>query len=110
MLPARKVKQSGKKDEGKRSPGHRKFVRDHACSACGSTTAVECAHVRTGTDGGMGHKPSDRWTISLCRECHSEQHQIGEGPFERRHGINMKELAAAFLKASPHRSKLEDRA
>ena len=52
-------------------------------------------------------KPSDRWTISLCKECHTEQHLIGEGPFERKHTINMKALAEAFVKASPHRHKLE---
>jgi len=57
----------------------------------------------------MGIKPSDRWTISLCRDCHSEQHRIGEGPFERRHTINMKALAAEFFAKSPHRSKLDGR-
>lgn len=106
MLPARISKQSGKKDVGKRSPGHRNFVRGHACCSCGSTTAIECAHVRTGTDGGMGQKPSDKWTISLCKTCHARQHQIGEGPFERRHGIDMKALAMEFLAKSPHKHKL----
>ena len=107
FLPPRIKHESGKKNAGKRSPAHRAWVRGHACSACGSLSAIECAHVREGTDGGVGMKPSDRWCISLCRDCHSEQHRIGEGPFERKHGINMKELAAAFLKASPHRQKLE---
>ena len=106
MLPPRIQRDSGRKDAGKRSPAHRKWVRGHACSACGSTAGVECAHVREGTDGGMGMKPSDRWTISLCLDCHATQHQIGEGPFERITGINMKALAEAFVKASPHRSKL----
>jgi hypothetical protein len=55
----------------------------------------------------MGMKPSDRWTISLCRDCHAEQHRIGEAVFEQRHGIKMKALAEAFVKASPHRSKLD---
>jgi len=107
MLPQRIKQDSGKKDAGKRSPAHRKWVRGHACSACGSMTAIECAHVREGTDGGMGLKPSDRWTVSLCRDCHSEQHRMGEGPFERKHTINLKALAAEFFKASPHRFKLE---
>jgi len=60
-----------------------------------------------GTDGGTGIKPSDRWCISLCRECHAEQHRIGEAVFEIKHGIDMKALAQAFFKASPHRGKLE---
>lgn len=52
-------------------------------------------------------KPSDIWCISLCRDCHAEQHRIGKAVFEIKHGIDMKDLARAFLKASPHRSKLE---
>jgi hypothetical protein len=106
MLPPRIKRDSGKKDVGKRSPAHRAWVRRHACCGCGSMTAIECAHVRSGTDGGTGIKPSDRWVISLCRDCHTRQHQIGERSFEREKGINMKALAEAFFKASPHRFKL----
>lgn len=106
MLPAKIHRNSGKADAGKRSPAHRKWVRSHACCACGSETAIECAHVRVGTDGGMGIKPSDIWCISLCRDCHSEQHQLGEPVFEVKYGIDMKDLARAFFKASPHRGKL----
>lgn len=106
-LPQRIRRDSGRKDAGKRSPAHRAFVRGHACSGCGSTTAIECAHVRSGTDGGVGAKPSDRWCISLCKTCHARQHQIGEPAFEREAGINMKALAEAFFYSSPHRFKLE---
>lgn len=107
MLPPRLHKNSGKAEKGRRSPAHRSWVRSHACSACGSTTAIECAHVRVGTDGGTGIKPSDRWCISLCRDCHSEQHRIGEPSFGAKHNINMKALAEEFFRASPHRGKLE---
>lgn len=107
FLPPRIKHESGKKDAGKRSPAHRKWVRGHACCGCGSATAIECAHVRVGTDGGMGIKPGDKWTISLCKDCHSRQHQIGEQAFEKEAGINMKALAEAFFRASPHRGKLE---
>ena len=107
MLPQRIKRDSGKKDVGKRSPAHRKWVRGHVCCVCGSSTAIEAAHVREGTDGGMGMKPSDRWVISLCRDHHTEQHSLGEGPFEKRHGIDMKKLAAEFFQRSPHRGKLE---
>lgn len=107
MLPARISRKSDKADRGKRSPAHRAWVRGHACCACGSTAAIECAHVRDGTDGGMGMKPSDRWTVSLCRDCHAEQHRIGEGPFERKHQIVLKALAGEFAAKSPHRLKLE---
>ena len=106
-LPARILRNSGKADKQRRSPAHRKWVRGHACSACGSTTAVECAHVRNGTDGGTGIKPSDRWTISLCKDCHGRQHQIGEPAFEKEAGIDMKEMARLFYMSSPHRFKME---
>lgn len=55
----------------------------------------------------MGLKPGDMWTISLCSDCHSEQHRIGEASFEEKYQIDMKELARAFVKASPKRIELE---
>ena len=107
MLPARIPRKSDKADRGKRSPAHRAWVRGHACCACGSQVAIECAHVRTGTDGGTGMKPSDRWCISLCKDCHHNQHEMGEGPFEVFYGIDMKALAREFTARSPHRHKME---
>ena len=106
MLPPRIKRNSDKADAGRRSPAHRAWVRSHACCGCGATAPIECAHVRNGTDGGTGIKPSDKWTISLCRDCHARQHAIGEIAFERDHGIKMKLLAAEFFAKSPHRSKL----
>ena len=107
-LPPRISRKSDKADKGKRSPAHRAWVRGHACSACGTETAIECAHVRNGTGGGVGIKPSDRWCISLCKTCHARQHQIGEPAFEAETHINMKALAEMFFKLSPHRGKLLD--
>jgi hypothetical protein len=34
--------------------------------------------VRTGTDGGVGMKPADRYAVPLCSACHAEQHRVGE--------------------------------
>lgn len=109
MLPARIRHKSDKAELGRRSPAHRAWVRGFACCACGTATAIECAHVRNGTDGGTGMKPSDRWCISLCSACHRQQHAMGEPMFEQAHGINMKALAEEFTRKSPHRSKLEAR-
>jgi hypothetical protein len=39
------------------------------------------AHVRTGTDGGTGIKPGDRYAVPLCAACHAEQHRVGELAF-----------------------------
>ena len=105
-LPPRINRKTGKADAGKRSPAHRNFVRSHACCGCGASVGIESAHVRTGTSGGMGMKPSDRWCISLCGECHSLQHRIGEQSFEALKRIDMKALAEEFYRTSPHRHKL----
>lgn len=109
LLPKRIDRKSHRENVGKRSPGHRNFVRSHECCVPGcEARPIEVAHVRTGTGGGMGVKPSDRWAISLCRDHHGEQHRIGEGTFSVTHGINMKALAEAFAKASPHWPKLKE--
>ncbi len=105
FLPAR-IKRE-KKTNARECAPHRQWVRLHQCAACGTQTAIECAHVRSGTDGGLGLKPSDCWCISLCREHHNEQHQLGEPAFEAKYRIDMKALAQTFARLSPHRHKLE---
>jgi hypothetical protein len=89
-----------------RSPKHRKWVSGHACSACGGGRPIECAHVRLGTDGGMGMKPSDYFTVSLCKSCHNIQH-TGELTFWSKAGKDPVELANAFAKASPAKVDIE---
>lgn len=56
----------------------------------------------------MARKPDDYWTISLCQEHHSEQHAIGEGPFEDKHKIDMRELATEFANASPKKMEIRN--
>jgi hypothetical protein len=53
------------------------------CVACGKAAPSEAAHVRTGTDGGVGVKPGDRYAVPLCTACHARQHRIGELSFLR---------------------------
>lgn len=83
-------------------PRHVAFIKQHECAnpAC-KKHPVDPAHVRKGTDGGAGIKPSDWWTIPLCRPCHDRQHRVGEPAFERETGIDMKALALAMAKRSP---------
>ena len=89
------------------NPAHRAWVRKHHCSVPGCTKLpIECAHVRRGTDGATGLKPSDRWAISLCMNHHREQHRVGEVTFELKYGLNLVELAGTFASRSPHRAKL----
>jgi hypothetical protein len=60
---------------------HLAFIRLLPCVACGKAALSEAAHVRTGTDGGVGMKPGDRYTVPLCTACHAKQHRLGELTF-----------------------------
>jgi hypothetical protein len=60
---------------------HLAFVRQLPCVACGKAAPSEAAHVRTGTDGGVGVKPGDRYAVPLCNACHAKQDRIGELTF-----------------------------
>ena len=86
-----------------RCPGHLAFVRSHECCVpgCRGAGAIQAAHVRRDSDGGIGLKPSDDQAISLCDVHHLQQHVIGERRFEALYGIDMKKLAAEFAAKSP---------
>lgn len=90
-----------------RCPSHLAWVRGHEC--CAETGLcfgkIEAAHVRTGTDGGMGVKPGDNWTIPLCAGHHRIQHDLGETSFESQYLINMKTIAEGLWLKSPHGKK-----
>jgi hypothetical protein len=45
--------------------------------------------VRVGTDGATGRKPSDKYTLPLCKACHAEQHRVGELSFYASLGIDV---------------------
>lgn len=68
---------------------------------------IECAHVRRANNSGTGFKPSDAFTVALCRDHHRESHQ-GEKSFERKYGLDLLALAQLFYRKSPHRHKLDD--
>lgn len=103
-LPPRLAKKT-KRASRWRSQAHCNFVRDHACSVCGATAPIEVAHVRLGSGAGLGQKPSDFRTVSLCRDCHSRQHNIGEATFWQ--GRDVEALIRAFVAASPRRAQIE---
>jgi len=89
-----------------RSDPHLRWIRGHECSVIhsgGCEGKIEACHVRTGTDGGMGVKPSDNFSIPCCSGHHAEQHRMGEGPFEAKHKISMRKIADALWAKSPHR-------
>ena len=104
MLPPR-IPKKAKRSSRWRSQAHRNFVRSHYCSipGCGGMP-IEVAHVRIGSGAGISEKPDDWRTVSLCRDCHREQHRIGERTFWKRWDVEA--MIEAFCKASPKASEI----
>ena len=63
-----------------RDPEHLAFIRTLPCVAC-TNEKTQAAHIRKGTDGGTGLKPSDYYTVPMCASCHFIQHEQGEITF-----------------------------
>ena len=68
------------KPDVRRRAQHLAFVRQLPCVAYDSSPS-EAAYVHSGSDGGAGMKPSDRYFLSLCAGCHVLQHRFGELTF-----------------------------
>ena len=99
-----------KKHKQLRSLEHLRFVRSKQCAIQGMkgdsrihvcSGPIQAAHIRMGTDGGTGKKPSDNFTVPLCAKAHVEQGQIGEGAFEKRYLLNTKKMAEWLWLDSP---------
>lgn len=99
-FPARKPK-SARRATRWRSQAHCNFVRSHYCSIpnCASGEPTEVAHVRMGSGAGVGQKPDDWRTVSLCRAHHQAQHNVGERTFWA--GLDVEGLIAGFCQRSP---------
>jgi hypothetical protein len=99
-LKPKPPKMGARVQERRDFPRHRQFVRRHACVVPGCDgLPIQCAHVRLGTDGGTGLKPSDWWCVPLCVEHHFRQHGAGEESFWA--GRDAKALALSFAMQSP---------
>ena len=94
-----------------RWPAHLQFVRLHVCALQNIRCAgkVEAAHIRMGTDGGIGVKPSDNYAVPLCNFHHRTQHNLGEAAFWEAAGIDPLKLAAQLWQSSPARPRYEQR-
>ena len=79
-IPRRVVRGKSKPDLRGRA-NHLAFIRQLPCTVCGKAAPSEAAHLRLGSDGGTGLKPSDRYSLSLCTRCHMLQHEFGELTF-----------------------------
>lgn len=64
---------------------HLDAIKGMRCAKCGiqanEVISVVPAHIRRGSDGSMGRKPSDNFALPLCTLCHGIQHQKGEVTF-----------------------------
>jgi hypothetical protein len=77
----REVRKPQRKPDPRRAANHLAFIRQLECIACGARPPSQAAHVRSGTDGGTGKRPSDRFALPLCGSCHMKQHRTGELTF-----------------------------
>lgn len=106
MIPKRRKAKKFGTDRGGpiRCREHLQWVRGHECVISEYLCfedRIQAAHVRTGTDGGTGMKPSDCYAIPLCGFHHRLQHEIGEAAFEKEYRIDMKSLAREMWARSP---------
>ena len=69
-----------------RSKPYRQFIASLPCLVSGRIGETQAAHLRTGTGGGMGLKPSDIYCVPLSFKEHKRQHDIGERTFWEPYG------------------------
>jgi len=101
MIPKRRTRprmMQPKEDAPIRCPSFLQHIRGYNCACVendptGCAGKIQAAHVRRGTDGGIGSKPGDNFAIPLCEQHHRDQHNIGEQSFEKRHGFKMLQVA-----------------
>ena len=78
----------------------KRFITLQKCAVCGSPGVEhdngQClttpAHIKSRGAGG----PEEKNLIPLCIVCAVEQHKVGWPEFQRRKGINAKELAQTY--------------
>ena len=76
------------------SLGHIAFLHSLPCIACGNDLGSDAAHIRftdpraSKRNPGIGQKPSDMWTVPLCRVCHSKQHSMNERAYWAAVGVD----------------------
>lgn len=107
-LPPRIYSRSTRESPDKvRSPGHRKYVRSHACILWGRpdhecSGPIDCCHVKARNGATNRSKATDAKTFSACRAAHAEQTAMGEGRFEKKYGIDLNKIADEFAAKSPY--------
>lgn len=103
LPPRRKRVRSGIERAAKRVwMRHRKWVRSHACVVPGCQASdIQFCHIRSAATAGTGLKPHDAFSFPGCFNHHQEQHQVGQGTFEDRYGIDLEAIARELVRRSP---------
>ena len=73
---------------------YKKYILEHSCLVC-SRRDVDPDHLRARGTGSASQ--NDYSLIPLCREHHSERHQLGNSKFEQRHSVNLWKEAWTLL-------------
>jgi hypothetical protein len=92
-----------------KNPSYLSLIRKLPCCSCDQDPAGVAAHLRMASEGkpeaGMGRKPDDRWTVPMCRSCHTDapdaQHRSSEREWWLRIGIDPKWLCVELVAVSP---------
>ena len=95
------------KQPRERDEKHLRFIRGLPCVICFNDIETQAAHIRfsdaaTGkVNAGVGQKPHDRFTLPLCGNCHTSQHNMGdERAFYELAGFDPLALAAKLYAVS----------
>jgi hypothetical protein len=95
-------------------PSHRQWIRGRECAFArlgDCPGPIECAHydgpdIPNEEKKGMRIKAHDKWTFPACTlRHHLELGDPGPKAFERKYGVNLKQIAESYAAASPHRFK-----
>ena len=71
------------------------YVRSHPCCTCDNSPPSEAHHWHPNQKG-MGRKPSDCWSVPLCRVCHQEFHDTGSIGGEAREDLRWRFMYAEW--------------
>lgn len=100
----KRIKAKGKarfKVSGQPDRAYRAWIRKQVCAIPATSTwlpdwslraVIHACHVRSRGAGGRDYGN----LVPMCATHHQEQHSIGQRSFEKRHGVNLKALAAYY--------------
>lgn len=103
------------KVSGQPDRDYRAWIRKQVCAIPATSTwlpdwslraVIHACHVQSRGAGGRDYGN----LVPMCATHHAEQHTIGQRSFERKHGVNLKNLAAYYQGIYDGQTKPEWRA